>query len=217
MIIEMYFAVNFSQLNYTYTISLAVHLRIINVDVPMSIFGSTPLFALPPTASRAGKPAGPAGPAALTPRGAAVGRRSGEAKAGWGSGKTCRLPAQFGPPGNRKRTALPGPARAASREFKRNRLRETGRFHLGLEFGFQVHVGAGGVGVGMSGNGVKKLVIHLDSPSALTCGPALTSRAMHRGICTQKLHVCDGVKLKILKRGGGRERGRERKREERCK
>lgn len=70
MIIEVYFAVNFSQLNYTYTISLAVHLRIINVDVPVSLFASTspPLPALlrSPLQLAALKPGGPAGPAVPT-------------------------------------------------------------------------------------------------------------------------------------------------------
>lgn len=79
MVIEMYFAVNFSWLNYTYTISFAVHFRIINVAVPMSVFGLTlpspPLRApLPLAALISG---GPAGGKELTPQRAAVGRRSG--------------------------------------------------------------------------------------------------------------------------------------------
>ena len=42
MVIKMHFAVNFSRLDYTYTIPFAIRFRIINVAVPMSVFGLTP-------------------------------------------------------------------------------------------------------------------------------------------------------------------------------
>lgn len=117
MIIEMYFAVNFSPLNYTYTISLAVHLRIINVDVPISMFGLTPPPCVPPLQPAAPKP----GLLDCSGHTSACSRRKAQvrAKAAWGSERACRLPAQFGPPGNWKRIALPGPASAASRELNR--------------------------------------------------------------------------------------------------
>lgn len=75
MVIEMYFAGKFSWFNYTYTISFAVHFRIINVAAPLSMLGLTaPPPPLPPAAPM---PGGPAGEMELKPQKAAVGRHSG--------------------------------------------------------------------------------------------------------------------------------------------
>lgn len=90
MVIEMYFAVNFSPLNYTYTISLAVHLKIINVDVPISVFGltpPTPLSLRSPLQPAALKPGRPAGPAVLTrPVQPSEGAGEGQSRPGFGEG-----------------------------------------------------------------------------------------------------------------------------------
>lgn len=122
MVIEMYFAVNFSWLNYTYTISFAVHFRIINVAVPMSVFGLTlppPPTSCPTTASRADIGRACWRERAHTP---ASSRR--KALRCWPlpagvPGRACRRPAQFGLLCNRKRIALAGPASAASQELNR--------------------------------------------------------------------------------------------------
>lgn len=135
----MNFALNFSQLNYIYTISHAVHLRIVNVDVPLLMLGLTPPSACSPTTPTISKLRGPAEETALTPRRAAVGRSSGVP----GGFAGCR-PSQSSFP----------------RIKQRNRLPETGRFHLGLKFRFQVQVLGGGSG--LSSRGIKALVIHLD-------------------------------------------------------
>lgn len=59
------------------------------------------------------------------------------------------------------------------------------------------------MGVGVSGKGVKKLVIHLD-PLGFDTRPALTSCVMYRGVGTQKLYPClRWKKVKDPKVGGG--------------
>lgn len=107
-------------------------------------------------------------------------------------GRGRRQPAQLSPLPKRKRSVLPGLASAASQGLNRNRLPETGRFHLGLKFCFQVHVvgpGRGGGcagGVrgrpGSAGRGIKALVMYLAAhppPSrAFIRGPVLTSQVM---------------------------------------
>lgn len=136
----MYFAVNFSQLNYTYTISLAVHLRIVNVDVPMSVSD----WYLPPlspwTLQSRWCLVGLAGQTAFTSPEQRWERAQVWAEDARSSGKACRLPAQLSPLHNRKRNVLLGPATVASQILSKTRLPETGRFHLSLKFCFQVHM-----------------------------------------------------------------------------
>lgn len=149
----MYFVGNFSRLNYTYRICLAVHLKIINVGVPMSRFGLTPppFPWFPPTASHADAWRACWRDCAHIPASNLLKALRCRTQLAEARGRAFGLSAQIGSLCNQKRIALPDPANAVSRERKeRNRLPETERFHLGLKFCFQVH-GRGGRGRGRGG------------------------------------------------------------------
>ena len=141
MVIKMYFAVTFSRLGYTYTIPFAVHFRIINVAVPVSVFGLTPP---PPTSFPTVRAY--AQRACWRDRAHSPASSRRKAPRCWPrpAGVPGRRPAQFAPFCNLKRIAFPGPVSAASRELNGEiAFLETGSFYFGLKFCFQVHVGEG--------------------------------------------------------------------------
>ena len=141
MVIKMYFAVTFSRLDYTYTIPFAVHFRIINVAVPVSVFGLTPP---PPTSFPTVRAY--AQRACWRDRAHSPASSRRKAPRCWPrpAGVPGRRPAQFAPLCNLKRIAFPGPVSAASRELNREiAFLETGSLYFGLKFCFQVHVGEG--------------------------------------------------------------------------
>lgn len=151
----MYFAGNFSELNYTYTIFLTLHLKIINVDSPKSRFSLTP----PPLASLYGQRRGCLAGLLLPPQPPSEGARVLARVAGLGFGKGlagCRP--SLGLSVIVKGLCCLLSQRSFPRNKQRNRLPETQRFHLGLKVCLQVHRGLGR----MSGRGIKALVRHLD-------------------------------------------------------